>query len=102
MIVAKSPPSKFVLPGPPGKSVSPVKSSGVFFEREADAARACGRACAPCAGAGGRLVHGVVIEQVVVAGQHAGVLVANPHVDAGFAHRFDRADVVPVAVGLEH
>jgi len=29
MIVVKSPPSNFVAPGPPGKSVSPVNSSGV-------------------------------------------------------------------------
>ena len=30
MMVGKSPPSKVALPGPPGKSVSPVKSMGVF------------------------------------------------------------------------
>ena len=29
MIVGKSPSSNFVLPGPPGNSVSPVNSSGV-------------------------------------------------------------------------
>ncbi len=29
MIVGKSPPGKDVLPGPPGKRVSPVRSSGV-------------------------------------------------------------------------
>ena len=28
MIVAKSPPGNFVLPGPPGKSVSPENSTG--------------------------------------------------------------------------
>jgi hypothetical protein len=30
MIVAKLPPSKVVLPGPPGNKVSPVNRSGVF------------------------------------------------------------------------
>ena len=30
MIVLKSPPSSLVLPGPPGKSVSPLNSSGAL------------------------------------------------------------------------
>jgi len=44
----------------------------------------------------------VVIEQVVVARQHAGVFVSHPHVDPRLADLFDRSDVVPVAVGLEY
>ena len=45
MIVAKSPPSKLVLPGPPGNSVSPVNSSGVPAHVEARSTRACGPGC---------------------------------------------------------
>jgi len=44
----------------------------------------------------------VVIEQVVVTRQHAGVFVSHPHVDPRLADLFDRSDVVPVAVGLEY
>jgi hypothetical protein len=88
MIVGKSPPSNVVLPGPPGKSVSPVNSSGVFSRaKEIEPADHVDR---------------VVLQEMVVARQHRRVLVADPDVDAGFAYLLDGPNVVPVAVGLEN
>ena len=52
MIWSKLAPSKRVLPGPPGKSVSPVKSSGSPSSRN-DVEPGCGRECGSPA-AGGR------------------------------------------------
>ena len=102
MIVAKSPPSKFVFPGPPGKSVSPVKSIGVPSSAKQMLPGVWPGRVQRAQAQVAHLVDGVVLEQVVVARQHPGVLGAHPHVDAGVADLFDGADVVPVAVGLEH
>ena len=43
MIVAKSRASRFVLPGPPGRAMSPVKSVGISSSAKPNAARTCDR-----------------------------------------------------------
>src|ERR1700722_18150731 len=72
-----------------------------LFEREADAARRVAWRVQRAQSQVADLVDDVVIEQVVVARQHAGVFGAYPHVDARVAYLFDGADVVPVPVGLQ-
>jgi hypothetical protein len=45
----------------------------------------------------------VVLEEEVIAGQHARVLARHGHGDAGLAHGSGTAlDVIPVPVGLKH
>ena len=91
-----------MLPGPPGNKRVAGEEHGRVLEREADAAR---RVAGSVHGAQTQLahrVHGVIVEEVVVTGQHVGVFFANPHVDARLAHGLDGPDVIPVAVGLKH
>ena len=104
MIVAKSPPSSLVLPGPPGNSVSPLNSSGRALHLEAD--RACG-----VAGVVDRLESQVAdLDDLGIVDEHVVADLFQPRriggVDgdlvAGFAHRRHGLDVVPVAVRLEH
>ena len=53
MICRSSRPSNVVLPGPPGKRVSPLNSTG-WPSSGSTSSRACGRACGSCGGAGRR------------------------------------------------
>ncbi len=48
------------------------------------------------------LVHGVIVQEMVVAREQVGVFGADPDVDTSLLHRLDGPDVIPVAVGLEH
>ncbi len=101
MMVAKFPPSKVVLPGPPGNKVSPVNSSGVFSRAKQMLPGVCpgrvDRAKAEVPDG----VDRVVLEEMVVAREEMGVFVAHPDVDARFAHRLDGANVIEMSVGLE-
>ncbi len=102
MMVAKSECSKEVLPGPPGKRVSPLKSSGVPSTVKHIEPGVCpGVAMVPIRSRPD-LEHRPVLEQLVVGGEHRRVGGGHGHVDPGVADRLDRLDVVPVPVGLDH
>ena len=102
MMVAKSAFSNEVLPGPPGKRVSPVNSSGVpSTVKHIEPGVWPGVAMVPMPQPAD-LQHRAVLEDLVVGGEHAGVGGGDGHVDPGVAHGLDRLDVVPVAVGLDH
>jgi len=44
----------------------------------------------------------VIVQQVVVTRQHRGIFTSYPDVDTGGAHLFDRTNVIPVTMGLQH
>ena len=102
MIVGKSPPSKLVLPGPPGKRVSPLNSSGWPSSRKHiepgvwPGVWIVRRRSRPTS------ITSSSVDDLVVARQHVGVLGGDADGVAGVAQLGHGLDVVPVAVGLEH
>ena len=102
MIVSKSPPSKVVLPGPPGKRVSPLKRIGMALELEAHRARRVARGVDRVEPQPSDVDHRLVLDHLVVGRQHGGVLGGDAHRVAGVAELGHRLDVVPVPVRLEH
>ncbi len=101
MMVGKSPPSNFVAPGPPGKQSVTTEEHGRVHEGEADRAGGVPRGVHGPQAKVAHCVFDVVLEKMVVAGEHGGVLGADPDLDAGLADLFDSADVVPMPVGFE-
>ena len=101
MIWSKLASSNFVLPGPPGKRVSPLNTTGWPSSRKqvepGRVARGVDRAQAQVAD----LDHVVVGDHEVVGREHRGVLAGDADVDPGVADRGDGLDVVEVAVGGE-
>ena len=102
MMVEKSECSKEVLPGPPGKRVSPVNSRGV---------PSTAKHIEPGVWPGVAMVAirsrptsstERVLEDLVVGGEHARVGRGHGDVDPGVADGLDGLDVVPVPVGLHH
>ena len=91
-----------VLPAPPGKSVSPLNTTGwPSMRKQVDPGVWPGRVDRAQPEAPD-LDHVVVGDREVVGGEHRGVVGGDPDVDAGVADRLHRLDVVPVAVGREH
>ena len=101
MIVGKSPPWA-VLPGPPGKSVSPENRIGQSFQEEADRAHRVARRVDGVEAQLADLDDVAVGDHPVVGRQHRGVLAADADFEAGVAGGGDRPDVVEMAVGGEH
>ena len=102
MIVSKLASSNVVLPGPPGKSVSPLKHDRVALEQEAGRARRVARRVDRAQAQVADLDHVVVGDHEVVARQHLRVVGGDAHVDARVAHLRDRLDVIEVPVRGEH
>ena len=102
MIVGKSPPAKPVAPGPPGKSVSPLKRIGWPLEAVADRARGVPGSVDRVEPQPADVDPGVVLDHLVVRRQHAGVLRRDTDRVARIAQLRHGLDVVPVAMGLEH
>ena len=101
MMVAKSPPSNDVLPGPPGNRVSPVNRRLRALDGEADRARGVARRGQRATRRSPTSSICVVVEEQVVAGQHAGVGAGDSDRVPGVSHRGHRLDVVPVPVRLD-
>lgn len=101
MIWPKSAPSVLVLPGPPGKSVSPLKRTGDPSARKHMDPGVARReeGVQPQAA---DVDHRVVLEDEVIGVQLGRVLGGDADLVPGVAHRGDSLDVVPVAMGLEH
>ena len=101
-MVAGSRRPNLVLPGPPGKSVSPLNSTGCP-RAGSTSSPACGPACGSCAAAAGRPRSP---SRPRACRRSCRSISASCGGDAdpvaGVAHRRHGLDVVPVAVGLEH
>ena len=102
MMVSKSASSNEVLPGPPGKRVSPVNRRFVPSTAKQMEPGVWPGVASVLMRRSPTLEELVVVEDEVVAGQHAGVGAGHGHRDAGVAHRRDGLDVVPVPVRLDH
>ena len=102
-MVAKSPPSNVVLPGPPGNSVSPLNRIGLPATlKQIEPSRVAGGVDGVQADPA-HLDDLLVVEEDVVADvlQAGGVEGGDRHLVAGLPHGRHGLDVVPVAVGLE-
>ena len=99
---SKSPPSKPVLPGPPGKKGVAGEEQRGPLDGEADGA---GRVARRGQRTNAQVTDGELLligENEVVARQHPGVRLGHRHRDPGVPHGGHRLDVVPVPVGLHH
>ena len=103
MMVAKSPPSKVVLPGPPGNSVSPLNRTGLPSTLKQIEPSVWPGVWMASQAHPADLDDLLVVEEDVVADvlQAGRVECGDRHLVAGLAHGRHGLDVVPVAVGLQ-
>ena len=101
-MVEKSECSKEVLPGPPGKRVSPVNRSGVPSTAKHIEPGVCPGVAMVAIRSRPTSEDRFVLEDLVVGREHARIGCGHRHVDSGIADSLDSLDVVPMAVGLHH